>query len=83
MEGTILETGGRMTLDLKQGVENNIRNPNPMNWEVEIETTGGSLIAFTVPAGGSFTLKPVEGFGRVTINCGEVVGYGPRPVHDD
>lgn len=83
MDGKILNTGESFTIELQSGAVNNIKNSNPMNWDVEIETVGGSLIAFTVPAGGSFMLKPAEGFGRVTINCGEVVGYGPRPVEND
>lgn len=78
-----MEKSEPLVIDLQPGVETEINNRNPMSWDVEIETIGGSLIAFTVPSGGSFKLKPSEGFGRVTINCGELVGYGPRPVQDD
>lgn len=75
-----MEAKEPFTLDLKRGVETNINNPNPMNWDVEIETAAGSVIAFTVPAGGTFRLKPIDDLKRVTITCGELVPFGPRPL---
>lgn len=70
-------------ITLKPNVANQIHNSNPMTWDVEIETEAGSLIAFTVPASGQFTVTPVEQLRRVTINCGELHTYGPRAIDMD
>ncbi|MPS35033.1 MAG: hypothetical protein E2593_07025 [Stenotrophomonas sp.] len=70
-------------VQLRAGVVNTINNPNPMTWDVEIETAGGSIIAFTVPAGGKFSIKPNEPLRRVDIHCGELRPFGPRAVDTD
>lgn len=73
----------KFTVELRAGVVNTINNPNPMKWDVEIETAGGSIIAFTVPAGSNFSIKPNESLRRVDINCGELRPLGPRAVDTD
>ena len=82
-DGKNLGTGERMALELKPGVVNNINNPNPSNWDVEIETARGSLITLTIPAGGTFGIKPMDDLARVTINVRDVVPFGPRAVDSD
>lgn len=76
------DTGNQTTttaFDLQAGVETNINNPNPANMEVTISTTAGSLVKFTVPAGGTFTVKSNGDLAHIRIET-DYRGYGPRSI---
>ncbi|MCD9096201.1 hypothetical protein [Luteimonas fraxinea] len=69
-------------IDLTPGQETSINNPNPANMEVRISTAAGSVIKFTVPARGSFSVKPNGDLTEINIDV-DFKGYGPRPAQPD
>lgn len=80
MDERILGTGDSMALEVKPGVMNRVENPSTGNWELRVETAGGSVISFTVPSGGAFGIKPAGDLASVRIEAGELAPRGPRSI---
>lgn len=68
-----------ITLGISPGELNQIENPNPFAWNVEIESSGGSLVRFTVPSGGSFSITPNGDFARVCVSAVEASPLAIEP----
>lgn len=67
---------------LEGNVETKVENPNPATLEYTFLTGAGSFIRFTVPAGGSFTVKSAGDFVSATMEVLNISPLGPRPIDE-
>lgn len=74
-----VDAGLPITLGISPGELNQIENPNPFAWNVEIESAGGSLVRFVVPAGGSFSITPNGDFAHVRVSALEASPLAIEP----
>lgn len=72
-------SGRPITLGISPGELSQIENPNPFAWNVEIESAGGSLVRFVVPAGGSFSITPNGDFAHVRVSALEASPLAIEP----
>jgi hypothetical protein len=79
--GTI-GTGESLSFPLDAGSEKTLMNETPARWDVAVETTGGSIISFTVPPNGEFRIKTGGDVAAVRIGAYDLNPAGPRPVGD-
>ncbi|KLJ02845.1 hypothetical protein [Luteimonas sp. FCS-9] len=76
----ILGDGDSMDIELKPGVMTQLNNRSTGNWELRVETIGGSVITFTVPAGGYFGINPAGDLVSIKMEVGDLAPRGPRSI---